>query len=459
MIALLLGRFHAVTRAQHDWIASLATREDLERLVCVITSADHADTRRNPLPVAVRERLVGPSLEASGKPFVTVAVNDIANTEAWVDHVVRSVSQSAKVALAPSNTVVLTANREVDALFSRAGFSVASHEVSGVTPHELVQAVVEGRPWKHHASTATQEVYTRGDLIPRLRAIYGRTLVNDDGELAHARDFASYGAQMDAALAQKLEDLLPWVLPGLIVDKGCGTGRLMVELARRFPTSSFVGVDLSREFLRQCDEHHYASEDVSLVAGDIIEAHVPAGTASTVIFSSVMHEIYSYSDYQLKAVHRALENAALELRPGGHVLIRDGISPGDSPWRLRLISEQTRAQFQKFAREFKHGTGAPHELLSEDTVRLSAHLVNEFLCKKDYLKNWHIEVHEEYGALTLEGWARALERAGFGAIERRGYVNDWIAQNRYAGTVEVFDDRGTPLPWPATNAVIVGQRV
>jgi hypothetical protein len=91
-------------------------------------------------------------------------------------------------------------------------------------------------------------------------------------------------------------------------------------------------------------------------------------------------------------------------------------------------------------------------------VRLSSHDANEFLCKKDYLKNWHIEVHEEFGPLTLEGWREALKRTGFEPLHLSEYANEWIVKNRYEGTVEVLDDAGQPLPWPATNMVVVGQK-
>src|SRR6185436_19453692 len=166
-----------------------------------------------------------------------------------------------------------------------------------------------------------------------LRDIFKQKLLNDDGELGHARDFQTYGAQMDASLKQKLEDLVPYIRPGCIVDKGCGTGKLLVELSRLYPKSSLVGVDLSREFLRLCDENTYASEDVALVFGNSIDRNVPPGSATTVIFSSVTHEIYSYTGYSHAALAKALKNAAEELAPGGHVLMRDGVSPGNATWR------------------------------------------------------------------------------------------------------------------------------
>jgi SAM-dependent methyltransferase len=292
--------------------------------------------------------------------------------------------------------------------------------------------------------------------VETLKKIFGDRRT-DDGELAEHRDFTSYGAQMDASLVQKLQDLLPWVKPGRIVDKGCGTGKLLVELSRRFPRSALVGVDLSREFLRRCDENTYGAGDVELLLGEAAAQQLPDGTATTVIFSSVMHEIYTYSGYDLQQIDRALASASRELATGGRVLVRDGISPGKAAWRMQLLDEPTRAAFVRFTAEFKHGQGAPFEEV-DGWIRIQAHLANEFLCKKDYLKNWHIEVHEEYGALTLDGWRAALERAGLRVLELREYASEWIVEHRYAGHVRLCDDSGAPIPWPATNAVVVGEQ-
>ncbi|MFZ5440585.1 MAG: methyltransferase domain-containing protein [Myxococcota bacterium] len=455
--ALLLGRFHAVTRSQSDWLASLAAAP-VERLVCVITSANHANTRRNPLEVELREQMLRPALERSGKPFVVVRVVDVPDSATWVEWVLDEVKRQAGLSLSAQDTAVYSANRDVDALFAAKGFRVVAPEVKGLTPHELVQRVVDGKDWEDEASPETQVVFGRGAVQTRLRDIFRQTLLNDDGELGHLRDFLSYGAMMDASLVQKLEDFLPWVKPGCIADKGCGTGKLLVELSRLFPQSQLVGVDLSREFLRVCDENTYATDDVTLVFGNIIERNVPPASATTVVFSSVMHEVHSYSGYDVTKIDHALASAFAELAPGGRVLIRDGVSPPPATWRLRLLTPQVQETFERFAREFRQGKGVSYERLSPELVRLSAHDANEFLCKKDYLKNWHIEVHEEFGPLTLDGWRDALVRAGFAPVHLHAYANEWIVAHRYQGTVEVLDDAGARLPWPATNLVVVGEK-
>lgn len=58
-------------------------------------------------------------------------------------------------------------------------------------------------------------------------------------------------------------------------------------------------MDLPREFLRRCDENTYASDDVELVFGSVIDRNVAPGSASTVVFSSVMHEVHSHSGYDV----------------------------------------------------------------------------------------------------------------------------------------------------------------
>ena len=170
-----------------------------------------------------------------------------------------------------------------------------------------------------------------------------------------------------------------------------------------------------------------------------------------------------FQQYRPKArIDRALASAARELRPGGRLLIRDGISPDPRDVLLDLMDASTKAQFDRFSREFKHGQGAAFTSLpprdgAVATVQLSAHLANEFLCKKDYLQNWDIEVHEEYGVLTVDEWRAALTRNFFEVRTIKTYVNEWIRQNRYCGHVRVTELKGESF-WPATNAVIIGER-
>jgi ubiquinone/menaquinone biosynthesis C-methylase UbiE/nicotinamide mononucleotide adenylyltransferase len=456
--ALLVGRFHAVTKAQAQWIESLQV-ESIAHIVCVVTSANHESTRRNPLSSVERSALMNEVLKRSQKSFEVVCIDDVPESNQWPQHVLSRVNEKSGGDLNQENCAIYSSNRDVTELFLTAGFEViASPLLSGITPHELILLMANGKPWHHEASVETIRLYSDSIRLQRIKALFTQTLVTEDGELGHQRDFHSYGQQMDASLRQKLDDMSHFVQPECIVDKGCGTGKLLVALSHRWPESKFVGVDL-REFLRLCDENTYAAQDVEFVQGNVIDQNVASESASTVIFSSVMHEVHSYTGYKTSEIHRALRNAHKELKPGGVVIVRDGVSPDPATWRMKFLKPELIQIFNRFAKEFRHGQGVKFQQIDSVTVELSSHDANEFICKKDYQTNWHIEVHEEFGPLTLSQWKEALRVNMFNIVHAQEYVNEWIRVNRYEGSVQLTNTNGTPVPWPASNIVVVGQRI
>ena len=90
-------------------------------------------------------------------------------------------------------------------------------------------------------------------------------------------------------------------------------------------------------------------------------------------------------------------------------------------------------------------------------MRLSAHLANEFLCKKDYRQELAHRGARGVRRLTLDGWRALLERSGFVVRKLEAYANEWIRENRYQDHVKLTEPDGSAF-WPATNAVIVGEK-
>jgi len=190
---------------------------------------------------------------------------------------------------------------------------------------------------------------------------------------------------------------------------------------------------------------------------------------STIILSSVMHEVYSYNGYDREQVRLALANSRKELELGGRVIIRDGIKPKFQGKVWMRCDEESEARFRKFAREFKNKSDAPGVEFAERKIGdvtwfyLDMHGANEFLSKKDYLANWDMEVNEEFGVFTLDEWQTEFEKQGYRMRECRSYLNPWIADNRYSNHVWLHaDDGGKPgevLPYPDTTAIIVAEAV
>lgn len=468
---LLVGRWHGVTRDQESALKAALADAGPGKLVFAITACEQSRTKRHPLTLAERREIVEGLAISLGRPYEIHGVADIADSEQWVEHLKAVVKDESEGAtdIDPANAVLVSSNQDVLKLFAEHGYRSIVPSSSGKIPADIHGAIRTGSDWRSLASAATIAVFEREDLELLIHELFEDVLLNEDGELSHGRDFKVYSAGMDASLGVKIEDICPHVKPGMIVDKGCGTGTLLVHLSTLFPESEIVGMDLSSELLRTSDGQYYPNHNVSVVRGNIIHQRFTPGTVSTIILSSVVHEIYSYTGYDRDQVRLALTNAHIELEKGGRVVIRDGIKPSLTGNVWMRCDAETEERFRRFAREFKNKSPKPGVEFSEHVIDgvkwfyLDIHGANEFLSKKDYLANWAMEVNEEFGVWSLEEWKVEFAKLGYRVRECRSYLNPWIRDNRYSNHVWLHsDDAGKPgaqLAYPDTTAVIVAEKL
>lgn len=296
-------------------------------------------------------------------------------------------------------------------------------------------------------------------------------------ELAQKRYFHVYGRAMDAAIRQKTGDIFPWVKPGVICDAGFGTGLFLNNLARQFTDSEIYGIDASRHFFIQAKKRFGKISRVHLLRTNLLKRAFSGGFLDTKIFSSVLHEVYSYNGYRKQAVERALRTSFRELKQGGRLIIRDGIKPERAKIFLRFLPEKhkrfsgnpmvadTETMFLRFAREFKGDAVAyvvTHIRGGQRLYKTDSSSAYEFLSKKDFRRNWHIEVSEQFGYFTRAEYIALLRRIGFQIVHIRAYQNPWIIKNRWQGKIALYkkDARGVlrPQAFPATNIVIIAEK-
>lgn len=296
-------------------------------------------------------------------------------------------------------------------------------------------------------------------------------------ELAQKRYFHMYGRAMDAAIRQKMEDIFPWINSGTICDAGFGTGLFLRNLARQFADSEIYGIDASRHFFTQAVRRFRSTPRVHLLRANLLKQTFPGGFLDTKIFSSVLHEVYSYNGYRKQAVERTLRASFRELKQGGRLIIRDGIKPERAEIFLRFLPEKhkrfsgnpmiadTETMFLRFAHEFKGGAVAYAVTYTRGGQRLyktDSSSAYEFLSKKDFRRNWHIEISEQFGYFTRTEYTALLRRIGFRIAHIRAEQNPWIIKNRWQRKVVLYqkDARGVlrPAPFPATNIVIVAEK-
>lgn len=191
-------------------------------------------------------------------------------------------------------------------------------------------------------------------------------------ELAEGRFYDAYGASMDAALEAKVGDIEPWLVPGLVVDRGCGTGAFLKYLAAR--DRKVVGVELSDELSRR---------NPGVIQANVMDPVFADGFVENIVLSSVMHEVYSYNGYSLAPVVICLSNCARELRSKGRVIIRDIWSPEPgAPCHELEMDPPVWSLFLDFCARTPRPIecDAIHE--ARKSVRMSTRTAVEFLSKK-----------------------------------------------------------------------------
>ncbi len=98
---------------------------------------------------------------------------------------------------------------------------------------------------------------------------------------------------------------------GAALDVGCGTGELVVKLARRYPEARVVGVDISAAMLRQAQGKDHGGAHVELVEGSVYALPFPDET-----FDLVTNTISSHFYRDFTAAARELWRVA---KPGARL--------------------------------------------------------------------------------------------------------------------------------------------
>jgi SAM-dependent methyltransferase len=304
--------------------------------------------------------------------------------------------------------------------------------------------------------------------------------------------YERYLAGMDASMRQKVALTAAHLLcEGRVADMGMGSGQGSHALAALYPRLEVVGVDIDATMVALAREQ-YRAPNLSFVDGDIGRAVFPDGSLDGIFDSSVLHHVTSYRGYRHENAADALTAQVAELKPHGVLVVRDFLDPGAAPVFLEVPADDgdhsgdhsgddsqdplrcsTAALLERFAREFRSlaphpgcpveridgGGGLPPLPKGWRRYRLSHKHAAEFVLRKDYRTDWASEIKEEYTYFTQAQFEGLFARLGLRVLASTPLRNPWIVRHRFQGRFELRDAGGLALDFPATNYVIVGEKV
>lgn len=178
-----------------------------------------------------------------------------------------------------------------------------------------------------------------------------------------------------------------------IVDVGCSTGHLLVDLREMLPDATLIGVDLLVDGLRKA---HRQVPDARLLRADACELPLDDVSVDAVVSANLLEHVPDDE--------RALAEVFRVLRPGGRAVIVVPVNPGVYDAYDRLLGHERRYESGELARK---ASAAGLQVLQD--VHLGAPLYPAF---------WAVKRYNRWRRAALNG--AALETAIRAEIEHTG---------------------------------------
>lgn len=261
--------------------------------------------------------------------------------------------------------------------------------------------------------------------------------------------------------------LLRYVTGQTVLDIGPGGGVMLDLLEQEMPDKRAIGIDISEnviEALRRKKRLEHHSWEVMKGDALALKEIMEPGSVDSILFSSILHELYSYiplngQKFNLDTVAAALTSAYDVLAPGGRIIIRDGImtEPTVQQRKITFLEEGGLAALERYARDFR-GREITYEVLDEQTVLLPVNDAMEFLYTYTWGEEAYVhEVQEQFGYMTPSRYKEFIVQTLGDGVEiehaesflQQGYTE--ALQPR----VKITDEWDTPVPLPDSTCIIV----
>lgn len=290
---------------------------------------------------------------------------------------------------------------------------------------------------------------------------------------------------MDASMRQKIAQTAAHLLcQGQVADMGMGSGSGSEALAALYPALHVTGVDVNETMVERARER-FRRANLDFIVGDIAKPCFPLHSLSGIFNSSVLHHVTSFNGYVYERAAEALVVQCEQLAEDGVLIVRDFVAPdSDEPVWLDVRSDDgadsddhnaddprlcsSARLLERFSKEFRSLSAKPGFALEREPTdpapgwrryRLSRRVAAEFALRKDYRQDWESEVQEEYFIYDRRRFEQLFRTMGLRILASTPIRNPWIVRNRFEDKLRWGQVDGEVLDWPATNTILVGERV
>jgi len=252
-----------------------------------------------------------------------------------------------------------------------------------------------------------------------------------------------------------------------VLDIGPGSGVILNMVEETHPEKEVYGIDISKNVIEELDKKKQKeNRKWSVIEGNALslEDHFEKESIDTIIYSSIIHELFSYIPYEGKkfnydTIRAALKSAFNVLAKDGRIIIRDGImsEPADQKRIIEFKDENGMAFLIRYANDFK-GRNIQYEIVEDNKVLMPINDCMEFLYTYTWGDESYVhEINEQFGYFTPSNYELFLqETLGEKAkiITLQHYLQEGYSEHLLP-KVNVYNEKGHVVDLPDSTCFIV----
>lgn len=261
--------------------------------------------------------------------------------------------------------------------------------------------------------------------------------------------------------------ILDYIVGNTVLDVGPGGGGLLNLIEEKQPNLNVIGIDISQNVIdelnkkKSLEKRHW-----KVVKGDALNLknYFKEKDIDTIIFSSIIHELFSYIETDGKkfnhmTIKKALLSAYDVLPSGGRIIIRDGImtEPVNQYRIIEFNNPDDIKILERYCHDFQ-GRKIKYEPISNNKVKMLVNDAMEFLYTYTWGENsYPLEVQEQFGYFTLSQYVNFINEIFDNKckiIECYHFLQDGYAENLLT-KISIYDENHNIVDLPDSTCIIV----
>ncbi len=203
MLLLIPGRHHLLTNFQFKYLSEVIRSENISAVIFAVTSANHSNTRRNPLPFYLRALAIDEFGRSLGVPCFIYGIDDVGNVRNFSSYTIKRIQHESEgqFDIDPSNTLIVCSTPVLE-MYEREGFRILTAELEdrttwkhhSIMPWDLVEKIASTPDWRSDSSITNEmhpasiDVWTRYRCGEKVQMLFRDKMISDDGDITTTRD-------------------------------------------------------------------------------------------------------------------------------------------------------------------------------------------------------------------------------------------------------------------------------